>query len=66
MQAFDFLGNAVAVLLLSGNHRLRKADQSRYQRCQLLPCLARPKQTRPAQEKDINWSPTWKAKVEEL
>ena len=66
MQALDFLGNAVAVLILSGSHRLKKADQSRYQGCQPLPCLARPKQSRPAQMKDTDWSSTWKAKVEEL
>lgn len=66
MQALDFLGNAVAVLILSGSHRLKKADQSRYQGCQPLPCLACPKQSRPAQVKDTDWSPTWKAKVEDL
>ena len=54
MQALDFLGNAVAVLILSGSHRLKKADQSRYQGCQPLPCLARPKQSRPAQMKDTD------------
>ena len=62
IQAIDVLGNAVAVLILSGSHRLKKAGQAPYQGCQSLPC----KQTRPPQIKETDWCPAWKDKVEEL
>ena len=65
VQVCDFLGNAVAVLILSGSYRLTKADQAPIQRCQPLACHAC-LQTRRAHLKEPDWSPRWKARVEEL
>ena len=63
VQALDVLGNGLAVLLLSGSHRLPKLDRAPEQR---LCCCACPRQTRALPEKERGWSPTWREKVEEL
>ncbi|CAK9023133.1 Beta-amylase [Durusdinium trenchii] len=66
LQALDFLGHALAALLLSGSHRLPKVHQTSYQAGRQLSCWACPSQNRAAPEKETAWSPTWKAKIEEL
>eukprot|EP00438_Fugacium_kawagutii_P019116 Skav204379 [mRNA] locus=scaffold4897:143966:157568:- [translate_table: standard] len=62
VQAMDVLGNALAVLLLSGGHRLSKVEQAPG----LLGCWACSRQTKAPPEQAGVWSPTWRAKVEEL
>ena len=62
-QASNCLGNAAAVLLLSGSHRLPPTDS---QACQQLPfwtCRAQPKAV---SANEVDWSPSWKEKVVEL
>ena len=66
VQLVDSLGNAVAVLLLSGSHRLHEEDSQPSQNLQGISgcnCPAQPRAI-PAQKRE--WSPGWKAKVEEL
>ena len=63
VQAMDVLGNSLAALLLSGSHRLQKVDQVPGQQ---LGCWACHRQTKAPLEKPRDWSPTWRAKVEEL
>ena len=63
LQACSCLGNAAAVLLLSGSHRLPPPDS---QACQQLPfwtCEAQPKAV---SANEFAWSPSWKEKVVEL
>ena len=62
IQAFDALGNAVAVLLLSGSHRMAKVDRS--QGSQRSWKVEKPEHSRNQQtsHEDVNWS----RKVEEL
>eukprot|EP00438_Fugacium_kawagutii_P024752 Skav213502 [mRNA] locus=scaffold3849:200835:203130:- [translate_table: standard] len=62
IQAMDFLGNALAVLLLSGSHRFPKVDQAPGR----LGCWACSRQTKAPPEQAGVWSPPWRAKVEEL
>ena len=67
-RALDFLGHALAVLLLSGSHRLSKQSSQRKAR-PLTSCTASgwkcPTQPK-AVSKGADWSPSWEAKVEEL
>ena len=62
IQAFDALGNAVAVLLLSGSHRMAKVERS--QRSQRSWKVKNPEHSRNTQisHEDVNWT----SKVEEL
>ncbi|CAE7730078.1 unnamed protein product [Symbiodinium sp. CCMP2456] len=60
VQAADILGNAVAVLLLSGSHRLLAEDQQKG--C----CIGSTDDRRAALAEETEWTPAWKAKVEEL
>ena len=62
IQAFDALGNAVAVLLLSGSHRMAKVDRS--QGSQRSWKVEKPEHSRNQQtsHEDVNWT----RKVEEL
>ena len=63
VQAVDVLGNALAAVLLSGGHRLPKVDQVPGQQ---LCCWACRCQTKAPLEQERDWSPMWRAKVEEL
>ena len=62
IQAFDALGNAVAVLLLSGSHRMAKVERS--QRSQRSWKVKNPEHSRNTQisHEDVNWT----SKMEEL
>ena len=62
IQAFDALGNAVAVLLLSGSHRMAKVERS--QGSQRSWKVEKPEHSRNQQtsHEDVNWT----RKVEEL
>ena len=60
-QAFDALGNAVAVLLLSGSHRMAKVDSQGYQ-CSWKVEKFKHSRNRQTSNEDVNWS----RKVEEL
>ena len=62
VQAVDVLGNALAAVLLSGGHRLPKVDQVPG----ALGCWPCRCQTKAPLEQERDWSPMWKAKVEEL
>ena len=69
IQALDYLGNAIAALLLSGSHRLSEKGaeaippgQARRRMC-FQVCHAKP---RAILAKETAWSPAWEAKVEEL
>ena len=62
VQACDLLGNALGVLLLSGSHRLPKADGGFGHRP--VGHAANSPKAMPAKETD--WNPAWKGKVEEL
>ena len=63
IQAFDALGNAVAVLLLSGSHRMAKVDRSQGSQCGCWK-VEKPENSRNQQtsHEDVNWT----RKVEEL
>eukprot|EP00438_Fugacium_kawagutii_P018635 Skav224581 [mRNA] locus=scaffold246:222256:224421:- [translate_table: standard] len=63
IQAMDFLGNALAVLLLTGSHRFPKVGHVPDRQ---LGCWASSRQTGAPPEQERGWSPTWRAKVEEL
>ena len=62
IQAFDALGNAVAVLLLSGSHRMAKVESSQGSQCGSK--VEKPEHSRNQQtsHEDVNWT----RKVEEL
>ena len=62
IQAFDALGNAVAVLLLSGSHRMAKVERS--QGSQRIWKVEKPEHSRNQQtsHEDVNWT----SKVKEL
>ena len=63
IQAFDALGNAVAVLLLSGSHRMAKVERSQGSQCGCWK-VEKPEHSRNKQtsHEDVNWT----RKVEEL
>ena len=63
IQAFDALGNAVAVLLLSGSHRMAKVERSQGSQCGCWK-VEKPEHSRNQQisHEDVNWT----RKVEEL
>ena len=67
-RALNFLGPAVAVLLLSGSHRVPTQSSQRKTRS-FTCCTARGRKW-PAQPKAVSkgteWSPAWQAKVAEL
>ena len=63
IQALDALGNAVAVLLLSGSHRMAKVERSQGSQCGCWK-VEKPEHSRNKQtsHEDVNWT----RKVEEL
>jgi len=71
VQALYFLGNAAAVLFLSGSHRLQKVEiKGHGGHCAWL-CPEQPKASaagspQGAEPSKDEWSPSWLAKVEEL
>ena len=69
VMAFDLFGNALAVLLLSGSHRLPKVEGMNGHLCPLCPEVPRVgccRKTKPVATKNVDWSPAWTSKVEEL
>ena len=66
VQAADCLGNAIAVLLLSGSHRFSKVISPAHsaRESQRVRCCGRHGKAVP--RKEAAWSVDWKAKVEEL
>ena len=66
VQFVDSSGNAVAVLLLSGSHRLWSEDSQPSQSSQRMSCCECPTRPKAASATEPTWSPAWKAKVQEL
>ncbi|CAE6970143.1 BMY1 [Symbiodinium sp. KB8] len=70
IQAVDFLGNAVAVLLLSGSHRLpadsHSGDVQPSQVSQCMSCCRHESESLEPHSNEAAWGPEWRAKVEEL
>ena len=63
IQALDALGNAVAVLLLSGSHRMAKVDRSQGSQCGCWKVeKAEHSRNKQTSHEDVNWT----RKVEEL
>ena len=63
IQAFDALGNAVAVLLLSGSHRMAKVERSQGSQCGCWKVeKAEHSRNQQTSHEDVNWT----RKVEEL
>ena len=63
IQAFDALGNAVAVLLLAGSHRMSKAEERLRSRC----CKTGTRENVPQNSPlHLEIDSTWSRKVEEL
>ena len=62
IQAFDALGNAVAVLLLSGSHRMAKVDRSQGSQRSWKVEKAEHSRNQQTSHEDVNWT----RKVEEL
>ena len=62
LQFLDLLGNAVAVLLLSGSHRLTISEKPLGLHMSCQTCFAQPRK----EANEPEWSPAWKTKVEEL
>ena len=64
--ACDFFGNALAVLLLSGSYRLPKVDGMNGHPCPRVPRARCCRKTKPVATKNVDWSPAWTSKVDEL
>ena len=64
VQVLDCLGNAIAVLLLSGSHRLPASQPG--QTSQRMSCCEGPPQRKALPAKKAKWSYAWEAKVDEL
>ena len=62
IQAFDALGNAVAVLLLSGSHRMAKVERSQGSQRSWKVEKAEHSRNQQTSHEDVNWT----SKVEEL